>query len=144
MVAKFLLKEGGNIMFKKDLLIFSLIILIFLLVLLLFIVLIWKENHLTQLWIRWKPIILVTLNTAILNVPLIFYEVSFICIHGNIKTTYFQVVFSIYIVFKWLVVSDFILFVYGLNLFSFKLIVNIFLDNKKTNISVSNLLLSNL
>ena len=39
-IAKFLLKEGGGIMFKKDLLIFSLIILIFLLVLLLFVVLI--------------------------------------------------------------------------------------------------------
>ena len=97
-VAKFLLKEGGDIMFKKDLLIFSLIILIFLLVLLLFIVLIWKENHLTQLWIRWTKKHLATLNTAILNVPLIFYEVSFICIHGNIKTTYFQVV--LYLILK--------------------------------------------
>ena len=34
-----------------------------------------------------------TLNTAILNVPFLLYEVSFIYIHNNIKTTYFQVVF---------------------------------------------------
>ena len=46
--AKFLEEKGGDIMFKKDLLIFLLIILIFLLVLLLFIVLIWKEKHLTK------------------------------------------------------------------------------------------------
>ena len=84
-------KEGGDNMFKKDLLIFSLIILIFLLVLLLFVVLIWKEKHLTQLWIRWT-IIYGNTQQAILNVPFLLYEVSFIYIHINIKTTYFQVV----------------------------------------------------